>query len=282
MQKFAAERKQKKFTVQRGLHLLTYVSATDEKYPPAVSVIPDSSLEFLLHPDQAEPALFRPGSVMVFRSLATTSVTLEISSSSPFGSSLEAKFTCAPLSFEANVPAGRQAESQGFAAPSPRLDDIQLLGHVVVGANEWLGGPRHPARIEGFAINWRNKPDNLSLRYAVVAHGWQSRTPAYVLAGEFAGTKGEARPLNCVLLELAGSKIDQYSIDAEAIFLGSPAQKATGSKVVLRGPMGQETLVGLRVAIRQLAVNDARETDKSNIAAPRAPASAGRVRVFRG
>jgi hypothetical protein len=286
MQKFAGERKQKKFTVQRGLHLLTYVSAADQASAPTVSVVPDGSVEFLLHPDQTEPTLFRPGSAMVFRSMGTATVTLEISSSNPYGS-LEAKFTCAPITFEANGQFGRTSEVQGTVQQS-RNGELQILGHVanlgnvVVGADEWLGGPKHPARIEGVAISWKNKPDNLSLRYAVVPQGWQSRPPNYVSIGEFAGTKGEARPLTCVLLELGGPRSDQFSITAEAIFLGAPPQKATGDKIVLRGPMGQETLVGLRIAVQQIAVNKARAFEQPSSAIPAASPNAGRVRVFRG
>jgi hypothetical protein len=161
---------------------------------------------------------------------------------------------------------------------------LQLLGHiagigdVVVGPNAWIAGPSSPSRIEGFALEWPDKPAGIDIRYAVQFANAQPGSSKMVTLGTFAGSRGRALALTGVVLELIGS--DDLQFSTEAIFLSAPTLRAIGRRVVLSGPTGRETLVGLRVTVEPVASVSAAEnpvTPAQSLAAMRS----GRVRVFR-
>jgi len=147
------------------------------------------------------------------------------------------------------------------------------VGDVFAGPDEWLAGPSAPSRIEGIAIEWPDKPCDLTLRYAVKTAKPQAASGRMMELGSYAGTRGRALPIISVLLELSGPGASNCEICAEAIFLGSPRMRATGQRAVLAGPTGREPLVGFRVHVKEL--------EKSVDSAPRSSRSSGRVRIFR-
>jgi hypothetical protein len=160
---------------------------------------------------------------------------------------------------------------------------VRVLGHVAgrgdvfAGANEWIGGPADPSRIEGLAIEWPNKPPGLSLRYAVTTARPHAGSNVPAAVGTFVGTRGRALPLVGIMLELSGSSGSSYEVVAEAAFLGAPIKRARGEKLTLTGPTGREPLVGIRLSIEEAPVRG--QPIKS---APKPkPATPGRVRVFR-
>jgi hypothetical protein len=119
-------------------------------------------------------------------------------------------------------------------------------------------------------------PAGLELRYAVKSAAPNTATGRMTNAGAFAGTRGKALPLVSVVLELSGDDADDYELQVDALFLGSPAIHKSGQRIILSGPTGREPLVGLRMGItpfHELEVRPAR--------AARAPRPQGRVRVFR-
>jgi hypothetical protein len=203
------------------------------------------------------------------------------------------------------------ARSDTTAQTSHDLAGLSVLGHVagigdvVAGANEWIAGPSAPSRIEGIAVEWPGKPEQLDLRYSVRLGRPQAFPSPMTELGSFAGTRGQALPLTGIVFELSGAASSDYQLSVEAAFLGSPTMRVIGRRVALSGPTGREPLIGLRVNLEPINVPPAREAGETidpvarpapatpPAAAPapapamRAPArspvarSSSRVRVFR-
>jgi hypothetical protein len=160
--------------------------------------------------------------------------------------------------------------------------DLRVLGHVagigdvLADADTWLAGPAAPSRIEGIAVEWPGRPDDLRLRYSVRTARSQAGSGRMMDMGAFAGTRGRALPIVSLVLELSGPGASGFQFAAEAIFLGSPRLRAVGRRVVLSGPTGREPLVGFRLRV------DAVKVEAQPVAAPaRSGVSSDRVRVFR-
>jgi hypothetical protein len=160
------------------------------------------------------------------------------------------------------------------------LAHVAGIGDVVVGPNEWVAGPATPSRIEGLALQWPQKPDDLDLRYAVKSAA-QAATPKMVDLETFAGTRGRALPITGIVLEMLGDSASDFQFVAEALFLSSPALRAVGQRVVLSGPTGREPLVGLRVTVQSTEIFEDPAPPAAAPAVRKTPLSTGRVRVFR-
>jgi hypothetical protein len=164
--------------------------------------------------------------------------------------------------------------------------DIRVLGHVagigdvLANADTWLAGPSAPSRIEGIAIEWPGKPSGLTVRYSVKTAKPQVNSGRMMDLGSYAGTRGRALPIVGLVLELSGPDASRCQFAVEAIFLGSPRQRATGTRVTLSGPTGREPLVGFRLRLDE--VNAKPQPAPSAAPAPaRNDRPSGRVRVFR-
>jgi hypothetical protein len=278
--------------LDRGVFIVRYSGAEDEAFPPKVKIAvapgSDESLNPILHPDEREAVLWQPGSGLVVQAVGAGQLLVEVTPTRAKGS---ASATVKIESLTQGKPPVEIATTTGDWEPSAALEapveqvapPFRLLGHVAgrgdvfVNANEWIGGPSAPSRIEGIAIEWPQKPRDLTVRYAVRTARANVGSPAAVELGTFAGTRGRALPLVGVLIELSGPAAPDYELAAEAVFLGSPAVSANGQRVVLAGPTGREPLVGFRLRIEQIA---AAPQPKASARAPKAP-PAGRVRVFR-
>ncbi len=149
---------------------------------------------------------------------------------------------------------------------------------MTVNANEWIAGPSAPSRIEGISIEWPGKPQDLDIHYAVKTAKPQTISGRKLGLGSFAGTRGKAMPIVSVMFELSGPGSTDYQFAAEAIFLGAPAKRITGKRVVASGPTGREPLVGLRLSVENAGAA-ARPQKKPSASKP--VRSEGRVRVFR-
>jgi len=262
--------------IDRGLFLIRYAAAEDEAWPPKVTVSVDSKHEndilLVLHPDHTDGTLTEPGSCLVVMATQSGNLMVEVTPSRRDGSAA-ATIKIEPLT------QGKAQATPETAAPTVAGGGIRLLGHVAgigdvfAGADEWLGGPSAPSRIEGIAIEWPDKPSGLILRYAVKTAKPQVTSGQMVEIGSYAGTRGYALPIVSVLLELLGPGAANYEICAEAIFLGSPRMRAIGQRTVLAGPTRREPLVGFRLSMKEL--------EKPAAPAPIASRSSGRVRVFR-
>lgn len=272
--------------LNRGMFVIRYETAQDERHPPTVrvAVAPGSerNAAIVLHPDAAEAVLWQPGSGLVVRVASQARLLVEVVPARPNGSSA-ATVKLEPLSQGRSL--ARPSEPLSQLEPPRQLDvsGFRLLGHlagrgdILVRCNEWIGGPSAPARIEGIGIEWPTKPNDLDIHYGVRVAGSNLTSPSMVNVGSFAGTRGQAMPVLGLVLELHGPGSQGYRLAVEAAFLGAPATRMTGDRIALAGPTGREPLVGLRVGMEDI---------ESNFATPQHIARkirpAGGVRVFRG
>ncbi len=277
--------KRKIVDVDKGLFLVRYAAAQDAARPPKVSLSPepssDAGIAFFLHPDHREAVLWQPGSCVVVRAAARSKLVVDVAPIHDQGSS-NATIRIEPLT-QGEAPS--RAARTGAVADLPcDLSDFRIHGHVasigdvVVDADQWLAGPSKPSRIEGISIAWPGKPDDLDIRYSVKTARAQAISGRVVEMGSFAGTRGKGLPLVGVMIEVSGRGASNFELVAEAIFLGSPAMRITGKRVVAQGPTSREPLVGLRLRLQQL--NAPRTIAPAPVAiAPMR--SSSRVRVFR-
>jgi len=141
------------------------------------------------------------------------------------------------------------------AAPSgadtPSGLSLRLTGHIerrgdVRVTDTWLGDPNGTARIEGFAIEWARRPEDVDLVY-LCRSAASGQTPA-IFSGGFAGTRGKAAPITMVAFALSGPGAINYRLSGQVVFAGSaPLSIEPGKK--LSGPTGSEPLVAMRVLI---------------------------------
>jgi hypothetical protein len=277
-------KQQKTVAINRGLFLVRYATAEDEAQPPKVRVSPDpasnKAISFLLHPDHDEAVLWQPDSCLVVRATAPGKLSVEVIPAQNGGSA------AATVRIEALTQgqAAMAAPAKGRSSSPQELGKLRILGHVsglgdvVVNDNEWIAGPSAPSRIEGISIEWPDKPADLDIHYAVKLAKPQAASGQKMGLGSYVGTRGKAMPLVGLMLELSGPGAPEFQLAVEAIFLGAPATRITGKRVVASGPTGREPLVGLRLAVENAAVV-ARPQPKSSAGKSAKPAS--RVRVFR-
>lgn len=288
-------RQQQTVAINRGLFLVRYAAAEDTARPPMVRVSPDpapnKSIGFLLHPDHSEPVLWQPDTCLVVRALAPGKLSVEVLAAQD-GNSTAATVRVEPLTqgmpaLTQGMPASLLAQTQakGSEKRSPGdLSSLRILGHLtglgdhLVNANEWLAGPSAPSRIEGIAIDWPDKPDDLEIRYAVKTAQPQPASGRAMGLGYFAGTRGKAMPIVGVMLEMSGPAAARLQFAVEAIFLGAPTMRVSGKRVVASGRTGREPLVGLRLGLEDVVATQQPQV-KSSTNKPRE--STGRVRVFR-
>jgi hypothetical protein len=271
--------------IDRGLFLVRYATADDEARPPSVKVcsepISDKNVSLVLHPDYHEAVLWQPGASVVVRATMPSKLLIEVIPIDE-GGSLAATVKVERLT-QGDAPS-RQLRTKYRGAAPYNLDEVRLVGHVasigdvVVNANEWLAGPSAPSRIEGISIEWPGKPETVDIRYSVKTARPHAVSDRMMDFGSFAGTRGKAMPVVGVAFELSGAAAADLQFNIEAIFLGSPATRVTGRRIVLSGQTGREPLVGLRVGLEGVSATAQSRPTESTARASRA--STG-VRVFR-
>jgi hypothetical protein len=282
---------QKSVNLDQGIFIVRYSAAEDEAFPPKVTIGSgrgsDASVVPILHPDEREPVLWQPGAALVVQAVEPGVLLVQVTPTRPQGSAV-ATVNIEPLNqgkAVANVTIGDRDLSQDAPVSAEfTTTDFRMLGHVagrgdvLVGADEWIGGPAAPSRIEGLAIEWPTRPRGLTLRYAVATASPDVTSHAPVEIGAFAGTRGRALPLVGVMLELSGASASGYELVAEAAFLGAPIVLVRGQQLTLAGPTGGEALVGIRLKIEQVTAPQPRSPSPKPAPATTPPS---RVRVFR-
>ncbi|MGY4478120.1 hypothetical protein [Bradyrhizobium sp. USDA 3364] len=292
---------QKTIDLARGLFLVRYNGAEDKTSPPVVRVYAErasvNNCNIITGPDAVNGTLFAPETALVISVARPSRLIVEVTAGRA-GGSTAANIKIEPLT--QGQPAAQQPAGQRYDMYEPEtalgaLIDLKLLAHVAglgdvtVGPNTWIAGPAAPARIEGISLEWPNKPHDLNLQYAVKFARPQQGDNQFVPLGTFAGTRGRALAITGFSLEATGPSADRYTISAETIFLGAPALRVTGNRIVVSGPSGREPLVGLKLNLEErrvqaapLAPQQPRRPEPVNPAPrPEGPRLEGRVRVFR-
>jgi hypothetical protein len=279
--------------IDRGLFLVRYAAAEDKVRPPTVTVNVDpmrktdvsiwghtfwfmEEVLVVLHPNHSNAVLSQPGSGLVVRATNPTQIIVEVTPSQQNGSSA-AIVKIAPLTQREAISVPEPATKSAVVGGGIRiLGHLAGIGDVFVSADEWLAGPTAPSRIEGIAIEWPGKPNDLNIRYSVKTAKPQTSSDVMMDPGHYAGTRGRALPVVGVSVEISGPGASRYEILAEAIFLGSSRLNAKGRRVVLAGPTGREPMVGFRLRVQELNMMS------QPVPSPlRNRGSNGHVRVFR-
>lgn len=287
----------KHLDVDKGLLLIRYATADDDKRPPKIKVVVNpkhaNTVELVSNPAHHDAVLWQPGACLVVRASGPGQLFVDVIPIDD-GGSTAATVKIETLS-QGQAAAGR-AVSRGkdrtparpasivssARAAAGDVAQFSLLGHVagigdvMAGADEWIAGPNAPARVEGLSIDWPGKPDDIDIRYAVKLARPHPVSGRMMELGEYAGTRGRALPIVGVTFELTGAGAADFRLSAEAAFLGSPVMRMTGEQVDMAGPTGREPLVGFRLRLDEVNVS------LQPALAPLTKAkSSGRVRVFR-
>ncbi|MFE1600583.1 hypothetical protein [Methylobacterium sp. ID0610] len=281
-------------TVEAGLYVLRYVKPLSRGASPTVEVrIPAEFgryVQAISSPFDDPGVIGGPGGCLVLR--AERPATLQIVVRTPAGHG-EVELQLEPL-VTARTAAARPAAGQpqqpgpaqaGLPQAGAALDilaHVSRRGDVKVGAEAWIAGPASPAPIEGLEIRTGGLP-GLRLEYQVLVGGAGGGWTRWMSGGEYAGTRGQARPLLGIRLRLSGGAGQGVTLGAEALFLGASVESARGDVVELVSGAGIDPLVGLKltfVPARSEAGRLQGGPVPSGSAQPAGPRT-GRVRVFR-
>ncbi|HKU98842.1 MAG TPA: hypothetical protein VJR58_26345 [Vineibacter sp.] len=212
------------------------------------------------------------------------------------GGSIDAELQLEPVSRLAH---GGFNRAEPHATPNvartaaTMVQDIDILAHVarrgdvIIPSGEWICGPDYPMAIEGLEVRWPRRPAGLEIVTTVsVSKNGIRHLPAS-LTGEFAGTRGRAAPIANLEISLTGERAKEFTLRADALFLGASVQSRSGRSISLTGPTGREPLVGLRLSVvTQEVYESSRGEPRARTQEPAKAASnwssAGRIRVFRG
>ena len=245
------ERTTSRLHVDRGLHVLRYISSAAGDDGPSVSVVvgPEAAnkIKLVSCPDRPSALLAGPGSCLVVVSEASGTLRLEITARAPRGS-LDAVLRLEQLE--------KAAREDAMSEPAPPIDararretfrfiaHLSRRGDVEVAEGEWAGGPEIPAALEGFTI--LGGPFEAQ---ALALVGGERRWSSWGGARTFLGSRGRGQPLVGLRLRIEDGQQPQAELAVEAMFLGSPIVKKRGKLIELIGPFGLDPLVGLRIEL---------------------------------
>ncbi|WPL18682.1 hypothetical protein Thiowin_03767 [Thiorhodovibrio winogradskyi] len=138
-----------------------------------------------------------------------------------------------------------------LAQRQPRECRLEYFGHIqnqgdVQVPGGWLGDPYGQSRLEGFVIEWPNKPENVDLYYACDIKGIGQTPP--VSSSQFAGTRQKGAPILSLTMALGGPAANDYQLSGQVAFQGCmPIPLVSGRK--LTGPQGTEPLVAINIQV---------------------------------
>lgn len=136
------------------------------------------------------------------------------------------------------------------ANPAPAA--LKLTAHLqgagdVVSSRGWVGEHDGTKRLEGFSVEWENKPEGVDLVYTSTVAG--SGPGPNVATGTFTGTRGQSLPLVAAGFSLVGPNRHFYELFGHIVFCGSAPQLVMANQM-MHGPTGNEPLVALHICIR--------------------------------
>ena len=232
--------------VQRGLHVLRYVSsAAGDEGPsviPAVEPEVGGKIRLIPPPDKPRCELARPGECLVVVAEVPGTLHLEVTARRPQGS-VDAVVRLEWLEKSGQV--GAQAKASPPAAQRFRfIAHLAQRGDVEIAAGEWAGGPAAPAMLEGLTVLGRP----IQARALSAADG-QRRWSPWAPAETFLGSRGRSQPLMGLNMKIEGDQDLGSELAIECLFLGSPIVKKRGREIEMVGPFAKEPILGLRMEL---------------------------------
>jgi hypothetical protein len=270
--KSSARARTQPLRLQRGLAVLRYTSGGGGDQQASIQLELNASVTALGEPGASALELVRVGQCVVLRISEPTAVVLRCipPSGQSIGSVGVTLEYLTPLASTPKSSRVHENEARDPIVDGPTLDlsgHVSRLGDRRVSSGSWLSGPERPLPIEGIAIRFAEPQSGLRLRYFASDRAGTFE-PSLLVAGRFAGTRGQARSLRELVVVLDGPDAQLHKIHADVMFLGSPVRTLTGTELRLRSQTGKEPLVGLRLSIVQTMQNPSgvgdRESDSSD------------------
>lgn len=149
------------------------------------------------------------------------------------------------------MPSRPAPEAVAFSHTAPTKASLKLTGHIenhgdASVTDTCLGDEHGSARLEGFCINWDNKPSGVDLAYTSTIAG--AGPSQKVLTGSFTGARNKGASLIAVGFGLTGPDRSHYELTGYVVFAGS-APQAIVAEQMLFGPSGSEPLVAIQLSI---------------------------------
>lgn len=250
--------------VTRGLYLLRYEARGGSHNHPFAIVAPEHGFEDRIQvisaPGGAQGRLDQPGAAVLVRAEGHGKIKIGVKRKGS-GGSLDATFRLESVGLVSN-PGPSIADPVEFSQPASNTqpasrleapDDAVLVAHVSrrgdvpVKANEWVGGPEAPARIEGITLLGFGQEDvRGEIQFlSSTRRAWSD----WVCEGVFVGTRGRSEPVLGVRLRLVGDQASHFIMQAEALFLGSAIMVKRGREIECVSESGRDPLVGLRLGL---------------------------------
>lgn len=132
------------------------------------------------------------------------------------------------------------------------IGHIETIGDVLASPLGILGNPNNSLRLEGFQIVWPDKPIGVEITYSVGIEGLGLMPPSNI--GSFAGTRGEARRINEIVIGLTGENLNDLSLSGTAYFSGG-FEAPIANNLRISGPSGLEHLVALELNVASKLVD---------------------------
>lgn len=157
-------------------------------------------------------------------------------------------------------------DTAALSNTTPGAAVLTLTGHVeqigdVSVINQCLGDEAGQSRLEGFAINWANKPQGVDLAYTTTLAG--AGPGQKVMTGSFTGARNKAAAIVAVGFSLTGPERADYELAGHVVFAGGDRQAIVTDQMIF-GPTGNEPLVALSLTITpRNEINALRHTSQS-------------------
>lgn len=274
------------FALDPGLYLVRYAERMGAgSTPPTLSLCaapasgPAGQVDFFAGSTLDGALLTRPGDCMVVRVRGTTAniAATVFAAASDMEADVRLRVDRVDESGARGLAPTEPPEPAPPAARDTRGWPIAVRAHIegrgeVAGApGSWVGNPYGKARLEGFALEWEDRPEDVDIRSTCVIEGMGRTPPAGV--GEFVGTRVRGAPVRCLTLTLVGARAGLFRLAVQAAFSRSGPQAPAPSGIEIQGPDGNDYLTALRVMAYSAAAMDlpAGERPTDGGCAPQAP-----------
>lgn len=247
------ERRSSTVNVEPGLYVVRYVSSEPAGSSPLAIVRPIAGFEphvdLISAPGQRPGVLEVPGHslALIVRRHGNVEVSLDAGDA-------EAKISVELLTRAAVGASDYGQLEQPYRGRSVSPSEVEMLGHVYrlgdvsVPQGEWLGGPDAPAPIEG--LECRVSGGRVGVAIQFMNSLQRGRWSDWVRPESFAGTRQRGSALTALRLRLEGVDAGMFTLDAEAMFLGSSSVKRSGQTIELASPSLADPLVGFRLLLK--------------------------------
>lgn len=214
--------------LQPGLYVIHYVdvSPTKSQVPLSLAQAPirmAGAIEFICPEGVSQQTLAKPGDYLVVNVRQGNAV-LAVSkyAAAALIDTAQVHWRVEPIvpTQKATAPASRASAAKSPARTYQPVTGIALTGHierrgdVTVESGEWLGATQGRARLEGFQIDWSQRPEGIDIQAICWSDGQRSEGET----GRFVGTRQKAKSIHDLQLALSGPRASQYRLTGEAVF----------------------------------------------------------------